>query len=291
MSKQSIFLFATALVVVSACSHVVGARSQKAHDGLVLVQGGTFKNTKSNYYGKGVTLSSFFIGKYEVTQKEWIEVTGSNPAQFKADNLPVEMVSWYDCIGYCNKRSIKEGLKPYYTIETNHQDPHNQTVIDDMKWTVTINAGANGYRLPTEAEWEYAAGGGQLSRNYNYSGGNDVDKAAWYWQNSGDTYLTGPWSWPRIEDNHNKTKAIGGKEPNELGLHEMSGNVREWCWDWYGDLERNGAAPQESSSETGRVWKGGGWLGGDFCCESSFRGNFEANGRGPDQGLRVCRSQ
>ena len=91
----------------------------------VLVKGGTFKNTKSNYYGKDVTVSSFYIGRYEVTQKEWTDVMGSNPSQFAGDNLPVERVNWYDAVEYCNQRSIKEGLKPYYNIDKNKKDPNN----------------------------------------------------------------------------------------------------------------------------------------------------------------------
>ena len=268
---------------------VDSAYSQKAPDNLVLVKGGTFKNTNSNYYGKSVTISSFYIGKYEVTQKEWVEVMGSNPSQFKGDHLPVEMATWYECVEYCNKRSIKEGLKPYYNIDKNNKDPNNQNDADDTKWTVTINARANGYRLPTEAEWEYAAGGGQMSKNYTYSGSTNVDEVAWFWKNSGDTNLTGFWYWPVIEKNHDKTKPAGSKKPNELGLCDMSGNVREFCWDWYGDLETNGTDPKGSSSGSLRVWKGGGWMGGDFCCELSFRAGYEQYNRAPDQGFRVCR--
>jgi len=278
------------LIVVLTVA-AVSAWAQNRSETLVLVEGGIFRNTTSNYHGKSITLSSFYIGKYEVTQKEWTEIMGNNPSKFQGDDLPVDTVSWYDCVEYCNKRSTKEGLQPYYHIEKDKRDPDNQTIIDDIKWTVTINTGVNGYRLPTEAEWEYAAGGGQISKSYTYSGGNDIDKVAWYWQNAGDKNLTGPWSWSVIEQNHTKTKPVGGKEPNELGLYDMSGNVREWCWDWYGDLAADGTAPKGSSSESGRVWKGGGWIGGDFCCASSFRASFEGNGKGADQGLRVCRGK
>jgi formylglycine-generating enzyme required for sulfatase activity len=278
------------IVSLTAVGAVVSASSQKEPDDFMFVKGGAFKNTWSNYYGK--TVSGFYIGKCEVTQKEWIEVMGSNPSKFKGDNLPVETVSWYDCVEYCNRRSMKEGLKPYYEIDKNKRDTNNQTVVDEVKWTVTINPEANGYRLPTEAEWEYAASGGEKSKSYIYSGGNHIEQVAWYWKNAGDTNLTGFWHWPTIEKNNTRTHAIGAKEANESGLYDMSGNVREWCWDWYGDLDSNGTelkGAKGSSSETGRVWKGGGWIGGDFCCEPGFRGNFEASGKGPDQGLRVCR--
>jgi sulfatase modifying factor 1 len=276
MRRLLIFLPVAIMVVVSSCS--------KKELGFVLVKGGTFKNTKSNYYGRSVTISDFYIGRYEVTQKEWIEVMDSNPSKFKGDNLPVEMVSWYDCVEYCNKRSIKEGLKPYYNIDKDNKDPNNENDNDSIKWTVTINEGADGYRLPTEAEWEYAATGGQKSKNYTYSGSNDIDEVAWYWRNSGDKPLTGYWYYPLIESNHNKTQPVGRKKPNELGLYDMSGNVREWCWDWYGDLGVN--------SGSNRVWRGGGWMGGDYVCVTSFRGSLEANyGKARDTGFRVCRGK
>ncbi len=276
-----IFLLIAIMFVVSACSQ----EKTDKNNSLVFVKGGAFKNTKSNYYGKDVILSDFYIGKYEVTQKEWVEVMGSNPSQFIGDNMPVEMVSWYDAVEYCNKRSIKEGLEPYYNIDKNKKDPNNLSDYDHIKWTITINAGANGYRLPTEAEWEYAAGGGQMSKSYTYSGSNNADEAAWNWRNAGDQYLSGDWNWPIIENNNSKTKAVGGKKPNELGLYDMSGNVREWCWDWYGD------DLDHSSGGSYRVVKGGGWVGDIHSIELSFRGKFEANGFGADQGLRVSRGE
>lgn len=276
MKKPFYIIFIILMTLLSACS-------KNSTDGLILIKGGTFLNTNSNYYDKQETIPDFYIGKYEITQKEWIEIMGSNPSTFKGDALPVETVSWYDCIEYCNKRSLKEGLEPYYNIDKNKIDPDNLSEYDSVKWIVTINEIANGYRLPTEAEWEYAASGGRKSENYKYSGNNEVDKVAWFWRNSGNSYLTGDWTWAIVEYNKNSTKTIGEKNANELGIYDMSGNVREWCFDWYEDAEQ--------SSGFFRVWKGGGWMGDSKCCDISYRGKFEGNGFGADHGFRVCRSK
>ncbi|TYP73124.1 formylglycine-generating enzyme family protein [Paenibacillus methanolicus] len=302
MRWRIMLLLTATTIVASACASskaaqtpVAPTQTEQTHteqtsrtlvkaDNMVLVEGGAFQHAKSSFYGNGAAIESFYIGQYEVTQQEWADIMGGNPSTFKGVDLPVEMVSWYDVVEYCNKRSLQEGLAPYYQIDKTKADPNNKSEYDPLKWTVTINADANGYRLPTEAEWEYAAGGGQLSKSYTYSGGNNADEVAWYWRNAGDQYLSGDWNWPIIESNHSRTHAIGGKKPNELGLYDMSGNVREWCWNWYAES----GAPTNGGSW--RVLKGGGWMGDVKSSELAYRGKFEASGYGPDQGFRVSRN-
>jgi formylglycine-generating enzyme len=275
MRKLFILSLLAFLFIISSCS-------KKEIKNFVLVKGGAFINAKSSYYGKEVYVLDFYIGKYEITQKEWVAIMGSNPSEFKGNNLPVENVNWYECVEYCNKRSLKEGLKPYYTIDKNKKDPNNDNDSDIIKWIVTINERANGYRLPTEQEWEYAAVGGQMSKNYTYSGSNNIDKVAWYWCNSGDKNLTSTnWAWNTIQSNHCKTKPVGSKNPNEIGLYDMSGNVREWCWNW----------KSKDVEVKGRAWKGGAWAGGDYVSEPSFLRYYTPDVPSNDLGFRVCRSE
>jgi formylglycine-generating enzyme required for sulfatase activity len=200
----------------------------------VRVEGGTFQMGSNNGDSDEkpihtVTVKSFSISKYEVTQKEWQEVMGNNPSGFKGDNRPVENVSWYEAVDYCNKRSIKERLTPVYKGSGDN---------------ITCDWNANGYRLPTEAEWEFAAKGG--TKEYlttEYSGSNSVDVVAWYSGNSG-----------------NSTHPVGTKAANSLGIYDMSGNVWEWCWDWYGGYSSGSQTdPRGAVSGAIRVFRGGSW--------------------------------
>ncbi|MDR0878118.1 MAG: SUMF1/EgtB/PvdO family nonheme iron enzyme [Treponema sp.] len=241
------------------------ATTQRASlDGFVRIQGGTFtmgspaseKDLDSDEIQHQVTVSSFYMGKYEVTQKEWTAVMGTNPSNFKGDNLPVETVSWLDAVNYCNKRSQYEGLSPAYTI-------NGENVI----W----NWGANGYRLPTEAEWEYACRAGSTGP---FSTGNNITTGQ---ANYNGTY-------------RKKTTAVGSFSPNAWGLYDMHGNVWEWCWDWYGAYSAGSQAdPAGASSGSDRVLRGGSWGDDAQSMRSSYRNYGYPGGRGNFSGFRIVR--
>jgi formylglycine-generating enzyme required for sulfatase activity len=267
---MSIFFLCPLFADDSGNSDPQNSEPQTVSQNMVLVEGGTF--TMGNTAGKGendeipthsVTLPSFYICKYEVTQKLWNEVMSFNHSHGVGDDLPVEGVSSYECFDFCNNLSLKEGLKPCYTID---------------KSFTTCDWSANGYRLLTEAEWEYAAKGGKLSQNYLYSGSNSLDEVAWYKANSGG-----------------KTHPVGQKQPNELGIYDMTGNVREWCWDWL-EPSYYGKSPAEhpKGADVGyyRVLRGGAWNYKDKQCRVANRDYYEPYiGYSRHTGLRICRNK
>ncbi len=214
----------------------------------VFVEGGTFQMGATAEQGSdayddekpvhSVILSDYCIGKYEVTQAQWEAVMGSNPSEFKGDNLPVERVSWKDVQEFIAKLNEKTGKT---------------------------------YRLPTEAEWEYAARGGNKSQGYKYSGSNEIDEVAWYLENSGDA-----------------THPVGQKQPNELGLYDMTGNIYEWCQDWYGGYS-SGSQTNPSGPANGsyRVLRGGSWNSNARQCRVSNRGYNYSSLRYSYRGFRL----
>lgn len=223
---------------------------QELENNMVYVQGGTFlmgsDSGKSLVYERpvhNVTLSSFYICKYEVTQELWQSVMGTNPSSSKGDKKPVEQVSWDDCQTFISKLNSLTGKS---------------------------------YRLPTEAEWEYAARGGVNSCSYKYSGGHIIDKVSW----SNNKYLK-------------YTVEVGKCVPNELGLYDMTGNVWEWCNDWYGnyssDAQTNPTGPNYGSK---RVCRGGGWATSEDRCRVTYRSySLEPQTHDIEVGLRLVRNE
>ncbi len=239
--KKQLTIIPLVILLCFTFSSPQGEEDSNVPEGFVSVEGGTFQMGSNDGYSDekpvhSVTVSDFYMGKYEVTFNEYdafCNATGKdkpNDLGRGRSNRPVMSVSWFDAVEYCNWRSRKENLTPCYTINGNK---------------VTCNFSANGYRLPTEAEWEFAAKGGNLSRGYKYSGSNSAGDVGWYRGNSGS-----------------EAHPVGQKQANELGLYDMSGNVWEWCWDWYDSNYYSSSPstnPKGASSGKYRVLRSGSW--------------------------------
>ncbi len=239
--------------------------------GMALVQGGTFMMGDQNGGGERnelpvheETVKSFYIGKYEVTQKEWMDVMGVNKSRVKGDQNPVTNITFYEMLEYCNKLSEKQGYKPVYTI--------NGTKIE-------VDMEANGYRLPTEVEWEYACKGGVNGQNTKYSGSDDILSVAWYSGNSKRT-----------------SHPVGQLKPNELGIYDMNGNAWEACYDWwdpghYADRKKNpDKYPLGPTRGSRKVRRGGGYSDREAGCTVSYRHQFRPNAPSNIVGLRLARN-
>ena len=278
----------------------------------VRVQGGTFlmgSNPGGNETPmRNVTLSPFYMSRFQVTQGEWYDVMGTRPSFFNGNNamntstwqsmpttpelnwrnLPVEQVSWYDAIVFANRLSVARGLSPTYEMPNVWPNPTSwssdpatwgtvPTDWDDplgTRWDqVRIVPGSTGYRLPTEAQREFAAMGGSESRNYEFSGGNNLNEVAWHSGNSGS-----------------RTHPVGTRTANELGLYDMSGNVWEWVWDWFGTYPSVAETdPVGASSGSARVARGGGWGYSDWNLRPVFRFNGIPVFRWNNNGVRLVR--
>ena len=223
-----------------------------------------------------VTLThAFYVSTTEVTQAQWRAVMGWNESYFDGFNLPVERITWFDAVKYCNQRSTREGLTPAYMISDASYDGNHITGA-----TVTWNPSADGYRLLTEAEWEYTCRAGSTTAfSYGEISGCDsesdpnLDPVGWYAGNSG-----------------RQTHVVEIKGPNAWGIHDMHGNVWEWCWDWYGDYEGSWTDPVGPSSGLSRVKRGGSWQIDVPHCRSAARAYDGPEVLNYDLGLRLART-
>jgi formylglycine-generating enzyme required for sulfatase activity len=260
---------------------------------MVSIPGGTFRMGSPKETGlpneqpaHEVTLHDFLLGQYEVTQEQYFEITGLRPSSCKTNpenrsadgwkTLPVEMVNWYEALIFCNRLSAREKLKPAYRVNGS-VNPHDwkglPTEEEDTPWKVELIHGANGYRLPTEAEWEYAARGGVNTGN-RYAGSNTIDQVGWYYENS-----------------EIRSHEVGRKAPNELNLYDMSGNVMEWCWDWQGAYTAHAKEnPLGAHSSHYRIIRGGGWSYAVSYCGVAYRYHNYPYYRAVNLGFRVARS-
>jgi len=252
--------------------------------GFVLLQSGTFTMgsptgelcRESNETQHQVTLTrGVYVGVTEVTQAQWLATMGWNASHFSGPDRPVETVTWYDAVSYCNQRSVADGLTPAYTIS----DP-SYNGVHIISAAVAWNQEADGYRLLTEAEWEYACRAGSSSAFCNggisqcYCGsGPYLGLVGWYCGNAGS-----------------QTHDVAQKDPNAWGLYDMHGNVWEWCWDWYGDQGGPAIDPTGPGSGSYRVGRGGCWYSYAQVCRSAYRHHDWPAMRGDAVGLRLART-
>jgi len=216
---------------------------------------------------------SFLLATVPVTQAMWVAVMGKNPSHFQGDDHPVEKVSWFDCVRFCNKLSIHEGLTPAYRIGK------GETPKVVWSWK------ADGYRLPTEAEWEYAARAGEA---FLYAGSDVLEDVGWF----GNLYWNGEvWIEGDPGNSGGRTHPVGQKQPNSWGLYDMSGNVWEWCWDRYGAYDSKSVVdPIGAPKGKSRVDRGGSWFLRPDLAQVTYRNWLDPEGNGVGLGFRLSRS-
>jgi formylglycine-generating enzyme required for sulfatase activity len=283
------------LMVIACASNAPKTSKVPEIPEMVWVKGGTFTmgspaEEANSFHDERpqhqVTLANFYISKYQITQKEWEDVMGDNPSNFVGDQLPVEKVSWYDTLIFCNKLSMKNKLNPAYRI-AGSTDPSAWGPVPvypdtNAVWdAVEIVKGANGYRLPTEAQWEYACRAGDITP-FNAGENVTADQANYDGRYPYKKFPPGVF--------RQTTIPVGSFSPNAWNLHDMHGNVWEWCFDWYGNYTADAQTePQGAVTGAYRVARGGSWTNNARFLRSAARGSSAPAFRDAIIGLRVVR--
>jgi len=252
-----------------------------SNENFIVVEGGQFFMGDEKGLGdrnelptRLVTVNKFIVGKYEVTEKEYNEIM--NLESSGNDELPITNITWYEALEFCNKKSEIEGLTQYYNINKEEKDNNNKNSNDPNKWKIELNEQSNGYRLLTEAEWEYIAKESLKPSTSKYSGSDNLSEVAWFEGNSDDM---GP-------------KNPGMKKPNKFDIYDLCGNVAEWCFDWFDYYQNLKTAknPKGADSGASRVVRGGSWISEREECRVSARSYIEPYGKSPYIGFRIARN-
>ena len=281
MQKIFNMVLATAMMLfIISCSDDSNSVEPKkiVANSMILIPAGSFQMGNTGAFigydnekpVRTVTISkAFYMSKYEITRHQYNEVMGNTPDYFEGDNLPINYVQWYEAIAFCNKLSIKDGFDTCYSGNYDK---------------IVCNWNANGYRLPTEAEWEYACKAGSTTDFYfgnlridtTYSLDSTIYKYAWL-----------RWVGHELK----APQEVGQKLPNSFGLYDMCGNVREWCWDRFGNYDPESELdPKGTGTDSLRVRRGGGWDYGSEFARSSFRNAYYPYVRSPSVGFRIVRA-
>lgn len=292
--KKSIALVIIIILLVSIITLTISysnknqdsIKVEKSLDGLILIHGGNYimgSPDTENWRNEDettheVTISDFYISETEVTQNDFADIMGYNPSYFKGSKLPIENISWYEAIEYCNLLSIKNGLTPVYIIEDNQ---------------ITWDLGANGYRLPTEAEWEYASRAGTnnpfntensiKALEANYNGKYPYEIENYYFEQ--DKLETTPGEYRK------KTIEVGSLSHNKWGLYDMHGNVSEWVYDYYDEYDIDNAVnPYGPEEGTYKIARGGSWSDSAKHLRNAYRSVASPATKSSNIGFRIVRN-
>ena len=272
-----------------------GKKLESKYENMIFVQGEKYQ---PSFADEEKEVFDIEVCKYPTTQKMWIEVMENNPSSYKGDNKPVDSVNWWQALEYCNKLSQKYGLEPVYDLSKKEQ---GILMIKELGGEIVYPDVANfknteGFRLPTEVEWEWFARGGKIAIeqgtfDYTYSGSNNINEVVWYRENTG---VRSNYDWRTDQTYYvdGSSQDVGLKKPNQLGLFDCSGNIREWCYDTVGDIEDGKLYTYDAfdTSKQYRRVRGGSWYNLSDMSKVVYQDSTKSNDTFGNNGFRIVRT-